>query len=108
MFGRRQPSAAPPCSKRNKTCTPPDDDVIFYGADLSIITEGGQPAMCYVIAGTHTHMRTHFVGKDGRCVKPVINDKVEDTQTNRSQGHFGGNKIDASHGRPLPPIKLSN
>lgn len=32
-------SVDPPCGKRNKTCTPPDDDVILYGADLNIITE---------------------------------------------------------------------
>lgn len=59
-------SSALPCRKFNKTCAPPDDDVISYGSDLNIITNGGEPATCYVSAGmrTHTHTRER---KEGVC-----------------------------------------
>lgn len=47
--------SALPCRKFNKTCAPPDNDVIFYGSDLNIITKDGEPALRYVRAGTCTH-----------------------------------------------------
>lgn len=70
-------SSALPRRKCNKTCTPPDYDVIlrFWSEHHN----GRQRASSTLCKSRHTHTRTHK-GKEGRCVRPIIYNKVEDRQ----------------------------
>lgn len=77
-------SSAPPCRKFDKTCTPPDDDVISYGSDLNIITKGGEPATRYVRADTHTHTQGR---EEGVCEQ--ANHSQQRGRTDRLEMHSG-------------------
>lgn len=78
-------SSALPCRKFNKTCAPPDDDVISYGSDLNIITNGGEPATCYVSAGTRAHTHTHRRERKVCVNRPIVYNKAEDGRTRREE-----------------------
>lgn len=79
-------STDPPCGKRNKTCTPPDDDVILYGADLNIIMERrASSALCNSgHSDTQAFTRTIWGRKDGGGML-----KATQRSPNRSQEEQG-------------------